>query len=93
MKVDADLVRHIAGLANLQLSDAEISYYEKQLANIIGYVAQLDELKLSSEQSYAPDAATPERQDTVVSSLDVERVMAQAPQKIGTAFQVPRILD
>lgn len=92
MNVDATLVRHIASLANLQLTEEELKHYETQLGNILGYVAQLNELKVGTEPTYST-AATPERDDKVVTSLKVERVMAEAPQKVGTAFQVPRILD
>lgn len=93
MRVDAELVRHVADLANLRLTDAELKHYETQLSKIIGYVHQLSDLKLDSQEEYISDQPTPERNDVVATSLQVERVMAEAPRKIGTAFQVPRILD
>lgn len=93
MKVDAPLVQHVANLANLRLSDAELKHYETQLGNILGYVAQLNEIELKAADPFSLDAVTPEREDVAAKSLATERAMAEAPQKVGTAFQVPRILE
>lgn len=42
MKVDNDLVRHIAQLANLPLTDKEIAIFRPQLQEILKYVEQLN---------------------------------------------------
>jgi aspartyl-tRNA(Asn)/glutamyl-tRNA(Gln) amidotransferase subunit C len=88
------LVTGVANLANLMLSESEITYYEKQLKKVLAYVAELSSLD-AGESSGAADAldVTPERQDLVTASLNPEEAMQQAPKKIGTAFQVPRIIE
>ena len=41
-------VQHVADLANLTLTEAEIDKFEEQLSNIVGYVSKLDEVDTSS---------------------------------------------
>ena len=43
-KVDRALVLHVAKLASLSLADAEVDRFTTELANIVGYVEQLDAL-------------------------------------------------
>lgn len=92
MNIDQALVKRIAELSQLRLSDDELGHYSTKLTQVINYVAQLDELKLSDE-SDAIESFVFEREDIVESSLAVERSMQEAPRKIGSAFQVPRILE
>lgn len=95
MDVNRELVINTANLANLLLSESEINYYEKQLKKILAYVAELSSLDTTPNASSASLTfdATPERQDLVMASLNPEEAMQQAPKKIGTAFQVPRIIE
>ena len=37
-------VEHVAGLANLQVSDKELELYTKQIKDVLGYVEQLDKV-------------------------------------------------
>jgi len=43
-KLTKEQVMHIAKLANLSLNSEEISKFEKQLSDILGYIEILDEL-------------------------------------------------
>ena len=95
-KIDKALVRKVAGLANLELSEADVAYYETQLEKILTYVAQLASLPETLGEGWRPDTerpATPERPDEVVPPLPPEAALANAPDEDGTAFRVPRILD
>jgi aspartyl-tRNA(Asn)/glutamyl-tRNA(Gln) amidotransferase subunit C len=96
MKVDKALVKHVAELANLALTDDEVVHYEKQLGRILDHVAQLSELKDALGADWRGDTKgdpTPERPDIARPSLSPEEAMAEAPRKVGTAFQVPRIIE
>jgi len=42
LNVDADMVKYVANLARLELSDEEVSYYQNQLTKVIGYISTLD---------------------------------------------------
>jgi aspartyl-tRNA(Asn)/glutamyl-tRNA(Gln) amidotransferase subunit C len=96
IKVDTSLVRKVSDLANLYLSDEEVGLYEERLSKILSYVEQLDQAKDSFGKDWRSDTAggaTPERHDDVIPSLPVEEAMRQAPARIGSAFQVPRIIE
>jgi aspartyl-tRNA(Asn)/glutamyl-tRNA(Gln) amidotransferase subunit C len=96
MKIDAALVTHVASLANLELSPDEVTHYEVQLGKIISHIEQINEMPDPLGAAFRSDtlgAATPERLDVVVPSLSPEEAMAAAPKKVGTAFQVPRIIE
>lgn len=44
MKVDADLVKHIAQLGNLELTEAEIKLYGQQIQSILTYIETLNQV-------------------------------------------------
>ena len=96
MAIDRELVLHVASLANLELSDTEVVYYETQLSRILDYVAQLESMPDELGEAWLPDTqapATPERPDVSQPSLLPELALANAPETDGTAFRVPRIIE
>lgn len=96
MKIDRALVTRVAELANLKLTDGELTHYEAQMAKILGYVEQLSGLEDKLGKDWRSDTAgssTPERPDNVQPSMAVDAVMAQAPASSGSVFQVPRIIE
>jgi len=96
IEVNAELVKRVAHLANLRLGDEEISHYQTQLTKILGYVAELGQVEDKLGKDWRSDTkggATPERRDEVKPGAITEEIMVLAPQKIGTAFQVPRIIE
>ena len=90
-----DEVAHVAHLARLGLSDAELSRLEGQLNHILEQYAKLAEL---DTDAIAPTAQTIElenilREDVVRPSLSAEAVLANAPARQGEFIVVPSILD
>jgi aspartyl-tRNA(Asn)/glutamyl-tRNA(Gln) amidotransferase subunit C len=88
-------VEHVAHLARLGLSDAELSVFEGQLNHILDQYAILAEL---STDHIAPTAQTIElenilRDDVVRPSLPTSAVVANAPAHDGDFIVVPAILD
>ena len=72
MKVDRELVLHIAKLAHIELSDAEIELFTTQLASILQYVEKLNEVTEPAEPFVFGDFLTlPLREDLVSPSLPV----------------------
>lgn len=99
IRVDESLVRKVADLANLYLTEQEVVLYQGRLARILEYVEQLGVGKeeASSERKAEPFGSSPpegcERSDEVTSSLPIEEAVGQAAVRSGTAFQVPRIIE
>ncbi|MDZ7587125.1 MAG: Asp-tRNA(Asn)/Glu-tRNA(Gln) amidotransferase subunit GatC, partial [Patescibacteria group bacterium] len=44
--ITKEQVVHVAGFANLQISEAELDLYTKQIQDILGYVEQLDKVNV-----------------------------------------------
>lgn len=95
-KVSRETVQHVAGLARLRLSEEELVFYEGRMRQIISYFDQMDALSGKLGADWRADVqgdTTLERPDAVLPSADVEQVMRQAPQSVGTAFLVPKIIE
>jgi len=87
-------VEHVAFLARLRLTDAELDRLEGQLNHILDQYAKLSELDTSA---IPPTAQTIElenilREDVARPSMDPEQVLANAPARDGDFFVVPAIL-
>lgn len=96
VKIDADVVKHVAGLAHLELSTDEVTYYEKQLKRVLEHMAQLDAMPDTLGKDWRGDTAggaTPERIDAALPSLPVEDALREAPKQADSAFVVPRIIE
>ena len=88
-------VRHVAKLARIELSDAEIEAYQPQLAGILGYVAKLQEVDLAGVAPLTNplDATNMLRADETTPGLPREAALSVAPQTDGEYFLVPEILE
>ena len=95
MKITQELVDHVARLARLDLSGEEADRMQTQLGDILGYISLLDELDLSDVEptSHVIDMVNVMRDDAVRASLPVEKGLSNAPEREGTAFKVPRIIE
>jgi aspartyl-tRNA(Asn)/glutamyl-tRNA(Gln) amidotransferase subunit C len=87
-------VEHVAHLARLGLTDAELARLEVQLNHILDQYAILAELPTDD---IPPTAQTIElenilRDDVAMPSLSPEDVLANAPERDGDFFVVPAIL-
>lgn len=88
-------IEHVASLAKLKLSEDDLSYYEGRLQQIIHYFTQMDQLttKLENWRGDTIGETTPERADTAVASGVPDAALEQAPSRVGSAFQVPKIIE
>ncbi len=96
VKIDSGIVKHVASLAHLELTDGEVAYYETQLKRVLEHMAQLDAMPDSLAKDWRGDMAgegTPERPDLAHASLTVDEALAQAPKRSESAFVVPRIIE
>ena len=91
-------VRKIAELAHLEISDEEVEIYTPQMANIVAYVEQLNELDTENIEpalgGLTPEgeATTVDRDDVPHRSLGQELALDQAPSAVAGHFQVPKVL-
>jgi aspartyl-tRNA(Asn)/glutamyl-tRNA(Gln) amidotransferase subunit C len=94
-RISAEEVEYIASLARLELGPEEVTAMARDLDRVLGYVATLDELDTSGIEPTAHAIAleTPVRADEAAASMDPELAVACAPERAGTAFVVPKVLD
>lgn len=95
MSVNSDQVRHVARLARLALSDAEIDRMVPELNNILSWVEQLGEV---DTDGIDPLTAVIENRlrlrDDVVNDGDCrDAVLANAPEAQHGFFAVPKVIE
>ena len=95
MPIDRSTVRHIAALARLKVDVAEEERYVRELQAILSYVEELQDLNVegveptSTVVAGSPSALRPDEERP----CDVrEEVLAQAPDRDGEYFRVPRVV-
>ena len=88
-------MNRIADLARLSVSDAEADRLAVELEAILAYAEQLAGLDTQGvpPTAHPVELATPLRADVPEPPLDPERALANAPQRDGFAFVVPRVID
>jgi aspartyl-tRNA(Asn)/glutamyl-tRNA(Gln) amidotransferase subunit C len=104
MKITREDVLRVAELAHLELTEAEIEMYSRQLDSILTYVEKLNELDTTNVEPMAQvvpvagsgqsaAAGTPLREDKLA-PCDVARdVLASAPDPSPPYFRVPRVIE
>jgi aspartyl-tRNA(Asn)/glutamyl-tRNA(Gln) amidotransferase subunit C len=91
-------VRKVAKLAHLDITDAEVELYTPQMADIVKYIEQLNELDTENvEPMLGGLTSEGERTDTIredipAGSLRQEEALSQAPAAVAGHFQVPKVL-
>ena len=98
MPFQQEETRRIAKLAHLALDETEIAEFTPQLAGILSYVEQLNELDTAGLESVAGGlggeerATSNDRDDTPHPSLPRDAVLSEAPDASEGYFRVPRVL-
>ncbi len=87
-------VAHVALLARLDVTDAELDMFTGQLADILEHANDVEALDVSGVDAMAHPLQLRNvfRHDVVVPSLDRNEVLSQAPSVEDGRFRVPRIL-
>ena len=89
-----DQVAYLAGLARIELSDAELDHLAPQLAVIVEAVATVGEVAADDipPSSHPLPLTNVFRPDEIVAGLTDEQALDGAPEVAQQRFQVPRIL-
>ena len=89
--IDREQVLHVARLARLRLSDAEVETMVGELSTILEHVDKLGELELDDVEptSHVVRLENVLRADEPLPSLPRERALEPAPDAADGAFRVP----
>ena len=94
MPITRDEVAHLARLARLALTDAELGHFAAQLDVIISAVARVQEVAAEGipPTSHAAPLSNVFRPDELAGCLTAQAALAAAPAVEEQRFRVPRIL-
>ena len=94
-KISAKDVAHVARLARLDLSDEEKERMGRELDGILTYIDKLRALDTSGIEptSHAVPVTNVMRDDVAGPSLPRAETLANAPDRQGDLFRVPRIIE
>lgn len=95
MTLSRDDVAHVALLARLGLSDAEMEQYRTQLDAILDAIGRLNEVDTSqvAETAQVGGLVNVWREDEPRDSIGEERALANAPEREGPFFRVAAIQE
>jgi aspartyl-tRNA(Asn)/glutamyl-tRNA(Gln) amidotransferase subunit C len=95
MSVDTATVRHIARLARIAMSDAEVEALVPELNNILGWVEQLSEVDTDGVEPLTAviDNRLRLRDDVVRDGGYRDDVLANAPGAEHGFFAVPKVIE
>jgi aspartyl-tRNA(Asn)/glutamyl-tRNA(Gln) amidotransferase subunit C len=95
MSVTPEQVRHIARLARIAMSDAEIEAMVPELNSILGWVEQLGEVNTDGVEPLT--AVVPNRlrlrEDKVTDGNCRDEILANAPAAEHGFFAVPKVIE
>jgi aspartyl-tRNA(Asn)/glutamyl-tRNA(Gln) amidotransferase subunit C len=89
--IDRDQVLHVARLARLRLTDAEVERMSSELSGILDHIEKISELDLEGVEptSHVIELENVLREDAPRPSYPRERMLESAPDAGGEGFRVP----
>lgn len=92
--IDMDQVRKIARLSRIELSDEQLATFGKQLAGILEYFDKLQELDTENvvPMVHAQEIHNVLADDQPHKSLSSDEALANAPERDGDFFKVPKVI-
>jgi aspartyl/glutamyl-tRNA(Asn/Gln) amidotransferase C subunit len=93
--VDADMVRHIGKLSRIELTDRQVATFRGQIESILRYFDKLQELDTGSVEpmAHAVELHNVFGEDSPRASLTPAEALANAPQRDGDFFRVPKVIE
>ncbi|MEX0655233.1 MAG: Asp-tRNA(Asn)/Glu-tRNA(Gln) amidotransferase subunit GatC [Phycisphaeraceae bacterium] len=93
-RITEQQVRHVAKLSRLRLDDEQVHQFTEQLADVLNYVAKLNELDVENVEpmAHAMDLTNVLREDAERQGLHVGEALANAPDAAPPFFKVPKVL-
>jgi aspartyl-tRNA(Asn)/glutamyl-tRNA(Gln) amidotransferase subunit C len=94
VKITKEEILHVAHLARLELDEAAIDAFARQIGTILEYVDQLKGVDTEGipPTSHAISLTNAFREDEPRAHLDNETALANAPSKEDGSFLVPKVV-
>jgi aspartyl-tRNA(Asn)/glutamyl-tRNA(Gln) amidotransferase subunit C len=88
-------VAYVAGLARINLTEAEAKVFQKQLDDVLEYVEKLRQADISDVEpaAHALPIFNVFREDTPGDWFTAEQALSNAPRKANGLFIVPKVVE
>ena len=97
MNLSKDEIQHIAKLARLELTDAELEKYGGQLSAVLNYIDQLKEVDVKGVEPTAQvtglENVLREDEASDWDKQEIEEALADAPEREGRFIKVKRVIE
>jgi len=95
MSLDPATIRRVARLARIRLDEAEIPRMQADLNGILAWIEMLNEVDVEGVTPLAggTEIALRLRADAVTDGGMAEAVLANAPDRAGEFFAVPKVVE
>jgi aspartyl-tRNA(Asn)/glutamyl-tRNA(Gln) amidotransferase subunit C len=95
MSLDPATVRRIARLARIHVEEDEVARLQSELNGILGWIEQLNEVNVDGVEPLtgAAQMALKMRDDVVTDGGIPDKVLANAPERAGSFFTVPKVVE
>jgi len=95
MSLDHATVRRIASLARIRVDEHEVEPLRNELNGILGWIEQLNEVDITgiAPLTGAANVALAMRADVVTDGGYPDKILANAPERIGDFYAVPKVVE
>ena len=95
MKIIQEEIKNIALLSRLEVKEEHMAHVEKELSDILTYVAELNALELDGVEpmAHAVPLQNVFRKDETKPSLNHDLALSNAPEAEDGYFKVPRVVQ
>jgi aspartyl-tRNA(Asn)/glutamyl-tRNA(Gln) amidotransferase subunit C len=94
MKIDQKEVEYTARLSMLSFDDAEMEQLAEEMGSVLEYAIKINELDTEgvAPMTHVLDNVNAMREDETGETLDIKKVLLNAPDSEGRLIKVPKIL-
>lgn len=95
MAISKETIQYVAHLSRLDLKQPELDKFSAQLAGIIGFIDKLSNADINqvAPTSHILPINNVLREDRPKESLPVEKALENSPQREGSFFTVPKVIE
>jgi aspartyl-tRNA(Asn)/glutamyl-tRNA(Gln) amidotransferase subunit C len=99
MSLDHATIRRIAALARIRVEEHEVEVLCHELNGILGWIEQLNEVDVSGvapltgATGSAGQGKAAMRRDEITDGGYADKILSNAPDRIGDFFAVPKVVE
>jgi aspartyl-tRNA(Asn)/glutamyl-tRNA(Gln) amidotransferase subunit C len=95
MSLDTATIRRIASLARITVAEEQLEPLALELNSILGWIEQLNDVNVDGVEPLTGGAqmAMKMRDDVVTDGGYPEKILANAPDRAGQFFAVPKVVE